>query len=227
MYCHYDENGNCASKTHNSDLLKAQIKLAGRDSASEPCLVIPEGAPDATRGKITSITAYRIDLPANVSKHTKEVQTHQFIRVKTDQRFALTLEKDKTCILVQSCRYHDELTMPIVARKNGKERPRIESLCDTVTDENPKQCSIEDIVKWIHEKKLLKRTYHLARDNCQHFTTELWTRISSVPYPSPSQYAPAGSSPSPNPIPAANREGDDWLDVVPSIAGKRCFLNSQ
>ena len=92
VYGHY-EGSKFASKTHNSDHLQQQLQLV-QGPASAPCLITPEGAPDATRGKITTITACHIELgPARFYEPTRRLATHHFIQVKTDRGYAISIEK--------------------------------------------------------------------------------------------------------------------------------------
>ena len=152
-------------------------------------LTPPDGAPDAIAGNVIKITAYAIDLGGTrCCKTFERMLTHQFVSVETDNRYLVTLEKNKNYVVVQSCEYCETKVPVVLEYCNGKKRKRRSSRRKIATDAKPKKCSILDIIKWICEKDQLKITYHIAEANCQHFASSLWNQFASTTYPIPAQY---------------------------------------
>ena len=56
-------------------------------------------------------------------------------------------------------------------------------------DKQPRNhATIQDILTWIEEEKEIEEKYHLSDSNCQHFTSNLWSRFASSSYPNPAKY---------------------------------------
>ena len=131
---------------------------------------------------IITITAFTIDL--NYNRFVVQLQrllTHHFIEAQAAGGWIFTIEKNRTCILVQSCRPSPNSTPVVREFIRGKRRPRFETLRRVKTHFRPAKNNGQDILHWIHINDELEDLYD---SNCQQFSLCLWGRLSYVPYPS-------------------------------------------
>ena len=61
-------------------------------------------------------------------------------------------------------------------------------MTNTIIFQSVKDIVIGDFVLWMKETKQLSDPYHIGKSNCQHFAIQLWGKISSKPFPPPSQF---------------------------------------
>ena len=143
------------------------------------------------RAKITKISVLAYDLGLkDLIKPFVKLWTHHFIRIDLQSGFVFTLEKNKDCIVMQSCPPPADVdTPPIVTfQRDGKPRNNRKSLETLITEKSPTVDRILDIVKYIHEKGELFERYDLTGSNCQDFCRSVWHPSSKQMYPNPSKY---------------------------------------
>ena len=179
-------------------------------------LAHPPGAKGAIDGKVNTLTAFKVDL--KISRFSmdrfKKMMTHHFIQAETDNGYLFTLEKNTKCISVQSCRLlKTESPAVVLVRIQGEKRHQKKTREVIKIDTKPKQLSIGDIVRWIHETGQLEKTYRVGEANCQHFAGSLWYRFSSVEYPIPADYEAAALSPPVQATPLSEKSSPSEADI--------------
>ena len=55
-------------------------------------------------------------------------------------------------------------------------------MAKSVEDNDPKPCTVDDVLEWIVAKELAKR-YHVAKSNCFFFANNLFAKFANEPYP--------------------------------------------
>ena len=121
------------------------------------------------RVKITKISVLAHDLGLkDLIKPFVKLWTHHFIRIDLQSGIVFTLEKNKDCIVMQSCPPPADVdTPPIVTfQRDGKPRNNRKSLETLITEKSPTVDRILDIVKYIHEKGELFERYDLDMTKC-------------------------------------------------------------
>ena len=122
-----------------------------------------------TRANVKKMTYCKIDLD-EVKKVVKAL-THHFIEMETEDGHVFTFEKDKVCVLVQSC---PTTKLPLALREyRGKDkRKKLKTL--KLTKSMECEFPISRVIQWIFKGKLLLEDYGVTNANCQHFARGLW-----------------------------------------------------
>ena len=139
--------------------------------------------------RITKVTSYSTNLGGLLSKVNalRNIAKHHFLELETEGGNVFTLEKSKDCIMQQSCPRPVGDAVPIVRKqRNGDDRPKSKLVAE---DLNPRNKSVLDIIKWIHDSEELMEPYNVVDSNCQDFCKNLWSELIGRPYPNPSKIA--------------------------------------
>ena len=135
--------------------------------------------------RITNVASFSHDLSYFASIVGK-LAKHHFLEIETETGHIFTIEKVKECILGQLCSYPGANEIPVVRKKrDGKDRPQQQQL--VVEDPQPREKTLLEVIKWIHEAGELNEPYHVTESNCQDFSKNLWHILSEKPYPNPSK----------------------------------------
>lgn len=120
---------------------------------------------------------------------------HHFLEIELASGKIVSAEKTTSYLLFQSCSAPATPDTPPAVRlftegkpRQPEEAEREDSLLHIVSDEDPKDYDLLDVLEWIHARRLLEETYHVSDANCQHFVGLLWSQLSGKPYPSPRQF---------------------------------------
>ena len=137
---------------------------------------------------IIHLSAFSIKLPQVKWKTVADnLLVHQFAVGESKTGHLITLEKTATCILMQTCHSADTPFDVLIRLRDGEERKLFETMKTIVTDRQPKDKTVKDIIEWIFESGELTEKYNLFDSNCQQFVMNLWQRFASDPFPNPSK----------------------------------------
>ena len=135
--------------------------------------------------RITKITSYSTTLGSCFPQTFRKIAKHHFIEIRTACGVVFTFEKIKDCILEQLCPSPVAGKTPTVRRRRDGGRRPAQKL--VIEDTNPRNHTILDVIKWINETEELKEPYHIVNSNCQHFCSNLWSKLSERSYPNPAK----------------------------------------
>ena len=131
--------------------------------------------------RVYEINAFSIELAQNFSTLTKHLLAHHFLEVRTHGGFAITFEKNKSNILIQSCRKW--MDNPVRRKRDGVQRLKLETMIKIgSTTELREITTIRDIFEMIETSDQLERPYHVIDSNCQEFVKFLWKKLSTSPF---------------------------------------------
>ena len=159
------------------------------DKIEEIITAINDKHPNAMDSKIVHLSAYGsklalIDCLCCCRAFAAKIGRHVFVEAKTEAGVVWSFEKVTAGIIVQVS--EDEVVTngassgpSVRILQDGGKRGKIEK---SVEDDNPKNCSANDILEWIISKELAKR-YHLATSNCAFFANNLFVNFANEPYP--------------------------------------------
>ena len=123
-----------------------------------------------TDSQVKKISLLQIDLDGVPG--VADVLSHDYLEFETEDGHVFTLEKDKVCILMQSC----PKTLELRQYRGGEKRKKRKSIrvTKTWTDCDFK---MEEVLFCIFKKNLLMEHYDIHSANCKHFAHYLWVEF--------------------------------------------------
>ena len=126
-----------------------------------------------TSARVKRMTYFKIDLEK--VRRVANAFTHHFIEMETEDGHVFTFEKDKVCILVQSC---PPSTAPFALReyRGYDKRKKLKTLeqSDQKLLQDLLLFSVGSVIQWIFKNRLVFEDYDLHLSNCQHFARGIW-----------------------------------------------------
>ena len=110
------------------------------------------------RSKITKVSAFVTDLPVKkwLPKEADKMMKHHYVELEAKSGDCITIEKLQDCILLQTCRRFNPKVKPVVRhQRNGQKRAKYETLERIITELQPKDVTVFDILLWLDEKSKL------------------------------------------------------------------------
>ena len=159
IHFEYDRNGKSTFSRHYNNRLHA-MKLP-------------------THKQIKNITLYKIDLE-QIARYV-DVLTHHYVVFATDDGFLISLEKIKTCILMQSCPPTSTTNSEFQLEewRGGEKRKKLESM-EIVKTREECRLTVAKVIDWVFSERELLNKYDIQSSNCQHFAARLWEKLTIV-----------------------------------------------